>query len=64
MPRHRRAHGSAEGAAVELLVLDADDGLDDEERQALRASIDRGLEQADRGEVIEAAEVVRGLRSV
>ena len=53
-----------EGAAVELLVLDADDGLDDGERQALRASIDRGLEEAERGEVAQAAEVVRRLRNV
>jgi hypothetical protein len=53
-----------EGAAVDLLVLDAEDSLSDEERDALRASIDRGLDQSDKGEVSDAAEVPRRLRSV
>jgi hypothetical protein len=53
-----------EGAGVDLLLLDAEDSLSDEERDVLRASIDRGLDQADKGEVSDAAEVLRRLRSV
>ena len=57
-----------EGTAVELAVLDdlhdEDDDLSVEERAEVEASIDRGLEQAARGEGSPAEDVLRRLRSL
>jgi len=53
-----------EGAQVEISVLIAEDEMTPEERAELLASIDRGLEQASRGETVPAEEVLRRLRSL
>lgn len=53
-----------EGAQVEIAVLSDEDEMTTEERAELLASIDRGLEQAARGEGIPAEEVLRRLRSL
>jgi hypothetical protein len=51
-----------DGTEVEIAVAD-DDDMTPEERAELDASIDRGLEQAARGEGSPAEEVVRRLRA-
>ena len=51
-----------DGTVVEIAVAD-DDDMTPEERAELDASIDRGLEQAARGELIPAEEVLRRLRA-
>ena len=52
-----------EGTNVQLVVVDDDAGeLSPEERAAVEASLDRSLDQADRGEVIPAAEALRRAR--
>jgi hypothetical protein len=53
-----------EGAQVEIAVLTEEDEMTPEERAELLASIDRGLDQAARGEGIPAEEVLRRLRSL
>ena len=53
-----------EGARVEIAVLNEEDEMTAEERAELLTSIDRGLEQAERGEGITAEEVLRRLRSL
>jgi hypothetical protein len=52
-----------EGAQVEVAVLGDDDEMTPEERAELLTSIDRGLEEADRGELIPAEEFLRRLRA-
>ena len=52
-----------EGTNVQLIVIDDDASeLPAEERAAVEASLDRALDQVDRGEVIPAAEAVRRAR--
>jgi hypothetical protein len=51
-----------DGTEVEIAVAD-DDDMTPEERAELDASIDRGLEQAARGEGIPAEEMLRRLRA-
>ena len=52
-----------EGTNVQLVVVDDDSGeLSPEERAAVEASLDRSLDQVDRGEVIPAAEALRRAR--
>ena len=51
-----------DGTEVEIAVADEDD-MTPEERAELDASIDRGLEQAARGEGIPAEEGLRRLRA-
>ena len=51
-----------DGTEVEIAVADGDD-MTPEERAELEASIDRGLEQAARGEGIPAEEMLRRLRA-
>jgi hypothetical protein len=53
-----------DGAKVELLLLDAAADMDAEERAALEASIRRGLDEADRGELHSVDEVVARLRRI
>ncbi len=53
-----------EGAQVEIAVLNAEDAMAPEGRAELLAWIDRGLEQAARGEGISAEEVLRRLRAL
>ena len=51
-----------DGTEVEIAVAD-DDDMTPEERAELEASIDRGLEQAARGEMITAEELMRRLKA-
>jgi hypothetical protein len=51
-----------DGTEVEIAVAD-DDDMTSEERAEIEASIDRGLEQAARGETITAEELLRRLRT-
>ena len=53
-----------DGAKVELLLLDAAADMDVDEQAALEASIRRGLEEADRGELHSVEEVVARLRGI
>lgn len=53
-----------EGSKVDLLLLDADTEWPADERIAIDASIRRGLEQADREELLSVEEVLTRLRSV
>ncbi len=55
--------GLPEGTAVELVLLTDEDELSADERAALEASIDRGLDQSARGEGDPAHEVLRRLRA-
>jgi hypothetical protein len=52
-----------EGTKVDLAVMGDDDDLSPEERAEMLASIDRGLEQAARGEGSPAEDVLRRLRA-
>jgi len=45
------------------VAVDDDDDMTAEERAEIEASIDRGLEQAARGETISADELLRRLRA-
>ena len=51
-----------EGTEVELLPLDPGDWLSDEDRKALHAALDRSEEDVRAGRLVDAAEVLRGLR--
>ncbi len=51
-----------EGAELELYVV-TDDGMSDEERAALNASIERGLADAEAGRVVDADVVLAKLRA-
>jgi hypothetical protein len=53
-----------DGAELHLYLHDpADDSLDDEERAELHRSIERGIAQADAGDLIDADEVLAELES-
>ncbi len=53
-----------EGATVDVIVVDdAVEGMADDEREALLASLDIGLAQAGRGETIGADDALRRLRA-
>ena len=52
-----------EGAQVEVAVLGDEDEMTPEDRAEVLASIDRGLEEAARGETISAEELWRRLRA-
>jgi hypothetical protein len=57
-----------EGEVIELVPLDevlasGGDYLDDEERERLHASIDRGLEDVREGRTVDARQVIEGLRA-
>lgn len=57
-----------EGEEVELVPLDdvlanGGDYLDDEERERLHASIERGLEEVKAGRTVEASKVIEELRA-
>lgn len=52
-----------EGATVDVIVVDdAIEAMPDDEREALLASLDRGIAQAARGETVSAAEALRRIR--
>jgi hypothetical protein len=53
-----------EGAAVDVIVIeDAIDAMPEDEREALLASIDRGLVDVDGGRTVSAAEALRRIRT-
>ena len=57
-----------EGEVVELVPLDevlasGGDYLDEEERERLHASIERGLDDVKAGRTVDAREVIKRLRS-
>ena len=52
-----------EGTEVELLPLDPGDWLDDTERAALHAALVESEGDVAAGRLVDAAEVLRGLRS-
>jgi hypothetical protein len=51
-----------DGTEVEIAVVEDEDEMTPEERADAEASIDRGLEQAARGETTSAEEFLRRLR--
>jgi hypothetical protein len=52
-----------EGAEVEIAILGSEEEMTPEERAELVTSIDRGLEEAERGDTISADEFLRRLRA-
>ena len=52
-----------EGTEVELLPLDPGDWLDDADRAALHAALSESDIDVAEGRLVDAAEVLRGLRS-
>jgi hypothetical protein len=48
---------------VELLPLDPGDWLDDEDRAALHAALERSEADVKAGRLLDAADVVTGLRA-
>ena len=50
-----------EGVEVRLAMVD--DDLDDESRAALEASLEESYAELERGELLDAADVLRGLRA-
>ena len=55
-------YDAPEGTEVDLAIVDDGDDLDDDERARLHAAIARGHEEAQRGEVVPADEVLAKLR--
>jgi hypothetical protein len=53
-----------DGVKVDLLVLDAAGEMPADEETALEASLRRGLEQADRGEIHSVDDVLARLRRI
>ena len=53
-----------EGTAVELMLVADEDDMSPEERAEIDASIDRGIDQMERGEGIPADELLRRIRSL
>jgi hypothetical protein len=52
-----------EGAQLELVIVDTDDGLDDEDRAQLHAAIDEAESELDRGEGVPAEQVIAEARA-
>jgi hypothetical protein len=51
-----------EGTVLDLVIDDEGDDLDDQERAALHAAIERSWQSAKQGNLIPADEVIRELR--
>ena len=51
-----------EGTEVELLPLDPGDWLDDDDRAALHAALAQSEADVEAGRLIDAADVLKGLR--
>ncbi|HET6150788.1 MAG TPA: hypothetical protein VFH68_24840 [Polyangia bacterium] len=56
------AYDAPEGTEVDLAVIDDGDDLDASERSRLHAAIARGHDEAQRGEVVPADEVLAKLQ--
>ncbi len=52
-----------EGAQVELVIVDAEDGLDDDDRARLHAELDAARVELSRGEGIPVEQVVAEARA-
>jgi hypothetical protein len=52
-----------EGAQVELVIVDADDGLDDDDRARLHSALDEAQAELNRGEGIPVEQVVAEARA-
>jgi hypothetical protein len=52
-----------EGTEIELIPLDPEDELDDAEREELHKLLEESEEDVKAGRLIDAAEVLKGLRS-
>jgi hypothetical protein len=52
-----------EGAQVELVIVDAEDGLDDDDRAQLHAAIDEAEAELERGEGIPVEKVLSEARA-
>jgi predicted DNA-binding antitoxin AbrB/MazE fold protein len=52
-----------EGTEVTLYVADVDDGLDDAEREELHKALAESQEDIKAGRLVDAADVLKGLRS-
>lgn len=52
-----------EGTVLDLVIDDEGDDLDDQEREALHAAIERSWQSAKQGNLIPAEEVIRELRA-
>ncbi len=52
-----------EGAQVELVIVDAEDGLDDDDRAQLHAALDEAQAELSRGEGIPVEQVVAEARA-
>jgi hypothetical protein len=55
-------YDAPEGTEVDLAIVDDGDDLDEDERARLHTAIARGHEEAQRGEVVPADEVLAKLR--
>jgi hypothetical protein len=57
--------GLLEGAVVDIVAITDDDldGLDDEERAALHAALAQGIAEDDRGDTVDADEVLSRLHA-
>jgi len=53
-----------EGAQVELVIVDAEDGLDDADRASLHEALDEAQAEIDRGEGIPVDQVIAEARSL
>ena len=51
-----------DGTVLDLVIDDEGDDLDDKEREALHAAIDRSWQSAKEGNLIPAEQVIRELR--
>ena len=51
-----------EGTEVTLYVVDGDDGLDDAEREELHRLLQESEEDVKAGRLVDAADVLKGLR--
>ena len=56
-------YDAPEGTEVDLAVIDEGDSLDDSERTSLHEALALGHEQAQRGDVVPADEVLTTLRA-
>ena len=53
-----------DGTELELVVADDGEELDDAERAAIEASIEKAIEEAKAGQLVTAEEALRKLRSL
>jgi hypothetical protein len=51
-----------EGSEVELIVVDAGDDLDDDERERLHAALVAAHDEVERGEGVAAEDLIESLR--